>query len=82
MRSALEQIAALNTVRVARGLDDLTSRRRNRLQQWSENPSSRPSHATFSSVAVMLRLRFRYVSKAAILKLPVQPVPVENRSSS
>jgi hypothetical protein len=29
---------------------------------------------------VMLHLRFCYVSKAAILPVPVQPVPVENRS--
>ena len=30
--------------------------------------------------AVMLHLRSRYVSKAAILTVPVSPVPVENRS--
>jgi hypothetical protein len=30
--------------------------------------------------AVMLHLRSRYVSKAAILTLPIQLVPVENRS--
>ena len=30
--------------------------------------------------AVMLHLRSCYVSKAAILTIPVQPVPVENRS--
>jgi hypothetical protein len=30
--------------------------------------------------AVMLHLRARYVSKAAILTIPVQLVPVENRS--
>jgi hypothetical protein len=29
---------------------------------------------------VMLRLRFCYVSKAAILTIPVRHVPVENRS--
>jgi hypothetical protein len=32
------------------------------------------------SAAVMLHLRARYVSKAAILGLPGQIVPVENRS--
>jgi len=32
------------------------------------------------SVAVMLHLRSRYVSKAAILTVPVPRVPVENRS--
>jgi hypothetical protein len=31
-------------------------------------------------VGVMLHLRSCYVSKAAILTVPVQPVPVENRS--
>ena len=31
-------------------------------------------------VAVMLHLRSCYVSKAAILTVPVQPVPAENRS--
>jgi hypothetical protein len=31
-------------------------------------------------VGVMLHLRFCYVSKAAILTVPVQPVSVENRS--
>jgi hypothetical protein len=31
-------------------------------------------------VAVMLHLRSRYVSKAAILTVPVPPVPAENRS--
>jgi hypothetical protein len=30
--------------------------------------------------AVMLHLRARYVSKAAILTIPVRYVPVENRS--
>jgi hypothetical protein len=30
--------------------------------------------------AVMLHLRARYVSKAAILTIPVPSVPVENRS--
>ena len=30
--------------------------------------------------AVMLHLRARYVSKAAILTMPIQPVSVENRS--
>jgi hypothetical protein len=29
---------------------------------------------------VMLRVRFRYVSKAAILTVPTPPVSVENRS--
>ena len=33
-----------------------------------------------SALVVMLHLRFRYVSKAAILTLPIQSVPVENRS--
>jgi hypothetical protein len=33
-----------------------------------------------SALVVMLHLRFRYVSKAAILTLPIQLVPVENRS--
>jgi hypothetical protein len=32
------------------------------------------------AAAVMLHLRSCYVSKAAILTVPVQPVPVENRS--
>jgi len=32
------------------------------------------------ALPVMLHLRSRYVSKAAILTIPVQPVPVENRS--
>jgi len=32
------------------------------------------------AAAVMLHLRSCYVSKAAILTIPVQPVPVENRS--
>jgi hypothetical protein len=32
------------------------------------------------AAVVMLHLRARYVSKAAILTIPVQPVPVENRS--
>jgi hypothetical protein len=32
------------------------------------------------TVAVMLRLHSRYVSKAAILPVPVPLVPVENRS--
>jgi hypothetical protein len=32
------------------------------------------------SMGVMLHLRACYVSKAAILTVPVQPVPVENRS--
>ena len=32
------------------------------------------------AAAVMLHLRSRYVSKAAILTLPIQLVPVENRS--
>jgi hypothetical protein len=31
-------------------------------------------------VGVMLHVRSCYVSKAAILTVPVQPVPVENRS--
>ena len=39
-------------------------------------------HATRRRLAavVVLHLRSRYVSKAAILTLPIQPVPVENRS--
>jgi hypothetical protein len=32
------------------------------------------------AAAVMLHLRSCYVSKAAILPLPIQPVSVENRS--
>jgi hypothetical protein len=32
------------------------------------------------AVAVMLHLRSCYVSKAAILTIPVRSVPVENRS--
>jgi len=32
------------------------------------------------AAAVMLHLRSRYVSKAAILPIPVRSVPVENRS--
>jgi hypothetical protein len=32
------------------------------------------------AAAVMLHLRFCYVSKAAILTVPVQSVPTENRS--
>ena len=38
--------------------------------------SDKAAHA----VAVMLHLRSCYVSKAAILTVPVQPVPAENRS--
>jgi len=38
----------------------------------SSDAALRSSSATFSSVAVMLRLRVAYVSKAAILKLPVR----------
>ena len=39
-------------------------------------------HATRRRLAavVVLHLRSRYDSKAAILTIPVQPVPVENRS--
>jgi hypothetical protein len=45
--------------------------------------SPRKHYGKLSRAAfVMLRLRLRYVSKAAILTLPVQPVSVENRSSS
>ena len=39
-------------------------------------PCDKASPAT----AVMLHLRSCYVSKAAILTVPVHPVPVENRS--
>jgi hypothetical protein len=40
----------------------------------------RASDKVPAAAAVMLRLRARYVSKAAILTVPAQPVPVENRS--
>jgi hypothetical protein len=40
----------------------------------------RTCDATPCEAGVMLRLRFCYVSKAAILTVPVRHVPVENRS--
>lgn len=40
----------------------------------------RTCDAASSEAGVMLRLRFCYVSKAAILTVPVPHVPVENRS--
>jgi len=39
-----------------------------------------PCDKAAPAAAVMLHLRSRYVSKAAILPIPVRSVPVENRS--
>jgi hypothetical protein len=39
-----------------------------------------PQHGFADHARVMLRLRFRYVSKAAILTVPAPLVSVENRS--
>jgi hypothetical protein len=46
----------------------------------AEFTAKRTCNQASPDVAVMLHLRFRYVSKAAILTLPVQLVSVENRS--
>jgi hypothetical protein len=46
----------------------------------SKNHRQRACDKASPGAAVMLHLRSRYVSKAAILTLPIQPVPVENRS--
>jgi hypothetical protein len=46
--------------------------------RWKSRP--RDCDKAAPATAVMLHLRGCYVSKAAILTIPVQSVPVENRS--
>jgi len=54
---------------------------RRRLQNVREKPASKRRHYQASPIAaVMLHLRARYVSKAAILTVPASLMPVENRS--
>ena len=55
-------------------------RRQIRLKIAIENQGKTTCDTASPAVAVMLHLRSRYVSKAAILTLPIQLVPVENRS--
>jgi hypothetical protein len=54
---------------------------RRRSQNVREKPASkRRSYQASPIAAVMLHLRARYVSKAAILTVPASLMPVENRS--
>jgi hypothetical protein len=46
----------------------------------SKTVATRGCDKVSSALVVMLHLRSCYVSKAAILTLPIQSVPVENRS--
>src|SRR5258707_12382813 len=55
-------------------------RRRIRLKIAIENHGKTTCDKASPAVAVVLHLPSRYVSKAAILTLPILPVPVENRS--
>src|ERR1700722_14236210 len=49
-------------------------------KKWPPTSSASAMRQGTASTAVMLHLRSCYVSKAAILTVPVHPVPVENRS--
>ena len=53
---------------------------RKALQNRPDSPSRSTCDKASSAAAVMLHLRSCYVSKAAILTIPVRSVPVENRS--
>ena len=49
-------------------------------EKWPANIGQAACDKASPATAVMLHLRSCYVSKAAILTVPVHPVPVENRS--
>jgi hypothetical protein len=81
MREGVERWRALMTVPLASNVAASVNSRRpafskTALNQCPGSPCDKASPAAF----VMLHLRSCYVSKAAILTIPVRSVPVENRS--
>jgi hypothetical protein len=81
MHEGVERWRALMTARadpsVAASVNSLRSASYKTAVHWCYDS---PCGEASPTVAVMLHLRSCYVSKAAILTIPVRSVPVENRS--
>jgi hypothetical protein len=81
MREGVERSRALMTVPPAAkcgGISEFAAP--GLLQNGAPSGSRQPVRQGMPAASVMLHLRSCYVSKAAILTIPVRSVPVENRS--